>query len=89
MLGVGGIHNALVTYSLYFCLCISVFVQLYFVRVSLHLFCICVFVNLVFVFLGRWNWKGGERFGCLRVESGGHIAPSRALFGASFCRSRF
>ena len=73
MLGVGGIHNALVTYSLHFCLCISVFVKLYFIIiVSLNLFCICVFVNLVvFVFLGRWNWKGGERFGCLRVESGG------------------
>ena len=72
MLGVEGIHNALVTYSLHFCLCISVFVKLYFIiSVSLNLFCICVFVNLVFVFLGRWNWKGGERFGCLRVESGG------------------
>ena len=52
MLGEGGIHNALVTYSLYFCLCISVFVKLYFIiSVSLNLFCICVFVNLVFVFV--------------------------------------
>ena len=68
MLGVGGIHNALVTYSLYFCLCISVFYY-YCIFKSV---CISVFVNLVvFVFLGRWNWKGGERFGCLRVESGG------------------
>ena len=39
----GGIHNALVTYSLYFCSCISVFVKLHFIIiVSLNMFCICV-----------------------------------------------
>ena len=56
----GGIHNGLVTYSLYFCLCISVFVQLYFnIIVSLNLIlhlCICEFCICI-----SWqDWKGGR-----------------------------
>ena len=66
MLGVGGIHNALVTYSLYFCLCISVFYHYCIFKSVLHL-CVCESCSICIswqVELERggevWMLKSGE-----------------------------
>ena len=62
MLGVGGIHNALVTYSLHFYLYISVFVKLYFdIIVSLNLVLhLCIFKSCICISWQVELEKGGR-----------------------------